>query len=352
MGASCSVLGTPRHAPPPPTGPRTLPNDGQSSDRPPSSAVPSSAKSLDPNGVPRLRSGWILGIASLDAPEMWAAARQVGAAKCVLIPQGMGETNGVLDEAKLRRSIAQMIGAGWTGLACLDFEGKWLEYVHYPPDSTAYRDGEARLLHLLEIAREVRPEAKWTFYGVPDLLFWVKDDRGAGTTWSGVSTASREEQFARARRSQRIIDACDWITPSIYAPYLPGNKPETMQAQAAYARAKTEIAIEMAKGKPVLPMVWHRVHDSNKTDGLKRLTIEQLMDGQIRPALETGAVGVIWWGADLWMIQTGGLQKRQPAEVPTAVAQDMNKARSWVIQQHLLMLNQLETAMNAVARTP
>ena len=89
--------------------------------------------------------------------------------------------------------------------------------------------------------------------------------------------------------------------------YLPSHeKPLVAQSQAAYAKAKTAIAVELANGKPVLPMVMHRIHDGNKTDGGKLLTAEEMVEGQIGPALEAGAAGVVWWGSDGMLVRTVG----------------------------------------------
>ncbi|MCA9283862.1 MAG: hypothetical protein KDA22_01510 [Phycisphaerales bacterium] len=319
----------------------------------PGQAAPPVATGFAPGSVPRLASGWILAIGSLNEPEIWTAAQQLGATRFILIGQADGETKGAYDEAKLRRAIGERVPAGYRGLAQLDFEGRWIAYLNAPEDSPTFREGEAALLRLLTVARQVRPEAQWSIYGLPSVPFWLPLQGQPTRSWFDATPEAQAPARAKARRAQAVIDACDWVAPSVYVPYLPSrDDPKVLAVQAGYARAKTAIAVELAKGKPVLPMTWHRVHDSNKVDGGKRLTPDEMIEGQIKPAIEAGAAGVVWWGSDGMLVRTVGRDVPRPPDVPPSAYNDADAMRRWVVREHVRMLNELAADMNRIRRSP
>ncbi|MFO0874682.1 MAG: hypothetical protein U0575_12030 [Phycisphaerales bacterium] len=291
----------------------------------------------------------LLLLACLDDPAFYAAVRSMNlnAARCFIVYQSSGESNGRYDEAKLRTEIAKVVPADGDPFAMLDFEGEWTDYLKKTPGSAEFVAGQKALLRLLQVAHEVRPGAKWAMYGVPGLPFFVTSPTGSTVGWDKGSDKSKEEQFAIGRRAQPVVDASDWVSPSIYSPYLLSTNPEWTQATPAYSTACTKLAVEMAKGKPVIPMVWHRVHDSNQRDGLKVLPDDQFLNGQVKPALAAGAVGVAWWGADDYFAGVGKLPPVQLTGVAAgAAAAAPSKANQpthqQIVQVHIDKLNAMK----------
>jgi len=299
-------------------------------------SVLSTTQETENSNPPKQRP--ILLIAVDEDPALLAAARQLGAQRCPIVYEAAFIVGRELDEAKLRRTVASTVPAGWSGFACLDIENEWYAALGRDPSSPEFREGAKQLLRALMIAKEVRPEARWSYYGIPELPFFVKNEEGSLVGWDKGSAASKAEEIASARRAQIIIDGCDWVAPTLYDFYPDSAAPEWVEAQKAKVREIVKLSREMAaasrRPKPVLPFVWHRIHSSNKRYGLQLLDNREFIEGQVRPALEAGAAGVIWWGADRYMIGSGELGRSQPAEVGSLAR---NPA---AVSAHLLKINQ------------
>lgn len=291
----------------------------------------------------------LLLLACLDDPGFFAAvrSRDVNAARCLVIYQGSGDVNGRFNEDKLRTEVGKLIPADYDGFGVLDFEVPWLHNLQKDPTSPEFAEAQETLLRILATARSVRPNVKWTLYGLPGLPFFVHGPRGSVVGWDKGTKESEDAQLAIARRAQKVVDACDWVSPSIYCPYLYSTNPEWTEATPARAAACTTLAIEMAKGKPVFPMVWHRVHDSNRTDGLKMLPDSQFMQGQVTPALKAGATGVVWWGADAYLARVGKLPEAQSNGTTAATGRPTPTAaatQQQILDAHVKKLDAMKQA--------
>jgi hypothetical protein len=280
----------------------------------------------------------ILCMAVDEDPALLAAARQIDAQRCPIVYEAAFIVGAQLDEAKLRRTVASTVPAGWSGFACLDIENEWYAALGRDTSSAEFREGAKQLLRTLMIAKEVRPEARWSYYGIPELPFFIKNDEGSLVGWDKGSAAAKAEAIAGARRAQIIVDGCDWVAPTLYDFYPDAAAPEWVEAQKAKVREIVKLSREMGaasgRSKPVLPFVWHRIHSSNKRYGLQLLDNREFIEGQVRPALDAGAAGVIWWGADRYMIGSGELGRAQPAEVGS-----LGKNQP-AVSAHLLRINQ------------
>lgn len=283
----------------------------------------------------------VLLVACLNDATFRQAAASIGAQGCTVIYQQEGETGGRLDETKLRRSISSKIPQGHTGWAMLDFEGHWTDFLNRTPEDPAFKKGEMALLTVIEVARDVRPTTRWTVYGIPNMPFFVKDDRGTIVGWDRGSAASKAAEIAKAKRAQRIVDACDWVSPSVYAPYSYEGNPEWRAALRAQVAAETEVARSMAGGKPVIPMIWHRIHDSNQRDGLALLSTEQWVEGTAKAVLAAGGDGVVWWGADEQMLVSGGLATRRKDEFGAIQGSGPQATRDYLRLIHLKKLQEI-----------
>ena len=290
----------------------------------------------------------LLLLACLDDPAFYAAVRSMNmnAARCLVIYQQSGETNGRFDESKLRGEIGRLIPADYDGHAVLDFEEPWVGYLKKQPGTPEFTQGEQAMLRVLATAHAVRPNVKWTMYGIPSLPFFVNGPGGSVVGWDKGTKQSEDAQLEIARRAQPIVNACDWVSPSIYSPYLYSTNPEWTEATPAYAKANTAVALEMAKGKPVFPMVWHRVHDSNRKDALKIIPDSQFMQGQVTPALQAGAAGVVWWGADQYLARVGKLPETQGGGTAAAASAPRSTAATeqQILDAHVKKLQAMKQA--------
>ncbi len=280
-------------------------------------------------------------VASHSNPGFLNAAATLNAPRCIVIYQSLGETGGKYNETKLRTSVLTYVPADYTGYALLDFEGHWLKYLDSEPGTPTFATGETALKRVVEVARDARPAAKWSVYGLPALRYFSRDAKGATVGWHRTTPAFKETAFAKGARCAGVVALCDWVAPSVYDPYLDIRSKECRPAQIAYTTMKTELAVQLAKGKPVLPVIWHRVHDSNKVDGLTLLSDDEFISGQVRPALAAGAAGVIWWGADSYSVRVGSLQARQPAEFSGIPLDRVDLLQEAVLAEHMRRLRVL-----------
>ena len=156
----------------------------------------------------------------------------------------------------LRRTLPGAVSADFDGIAAIDFEN-WTpiwenDGSHDAWHSAAYRqlslqlvvDKHPSLSHAqaqaqakqnfehaavdffvqtLRVCREVRPRARWGFYGFPNSEFYPCDNQGCGYS------SLRAGRTLRGRNDllQPLWDEVDVILPSIYMQILPGNTPSS-----------------------------------------------------------------------------------------------------------------------------
>ena len=99
-----------------------------------------------------------------------------------------------------------------------------------------------------------------------------------------------------------LLQQCDILFPSIYIYYQDGKF--TPNDNEAYGVENINEALKLGVqfNKPVLPFVWHRYHDSNRTIGLQLIPRDDFRTF-ITKILTTSykskhVDGLIWWGAD------------------------------------------------------
>jgi len=285
--------------------------------------------------MPADGSAPLLLMASTLDSEVNARAAELNSIRAYLIYQNSGEVDGRYDEAKFRREVERIVPAAWGGPVSLDFEGRWLAWLSEDPSSVEFQRGEAAMLELIRVAREVRPNAKWSVYGVPTLRAFVASPTGSTVGWHLGSEESKARALERGRAARRVVQACDWVAPTIYDLHDTERLPRHAPAQVARVEALVGLAVELAEGRPVYPFVWHRVHPSSREDGLKLMSNAQFINGQVRPSLEAGASGVIWWGADRLHIRRGTIGGRQPQEVAGLDIEDLDAVDAMVRRIHL-----------------
>jgi len=331
----------PQHSAPSANGRTTSPNAATLA-----RSLPPAAESPDAMLLERSYPGRTLAVASLPDEQFISRALSGGAVLCAILYQSTGETRGKFDEKKFRANVRRVVPEQQGAMALLDFEGSWMKFLEDEDvTSEAFRAGEAAYLDLLRIAREERPRARWSVYGVPAMRYFGSSTRGTTIAWDKATNESRERGFEKGRRAQRLIDACDWVGPTIYDPYLDSRNPTNRRAGQAHVYDKVALSVEMAKGKPVMPLVWHRVHDTNKTDGLTLLSNEEFVDGQIRPALAAGAAGVVWWGSDSFSTRNGTLQERRITEFEGIREGDAEAMKLRLRELHLEKLRAIEPVL-------
>ncbi len=203
--------------------------------------------------------------------------------------------HGALDADRLRKRIAAKVPANYTGPALLNWEGVWLDRLK-ELGTANHTKSVVEGVKALQVARATRPQAQWGIYALPFRRYWDREN---------------PEWDAWAEGMAPILDAADFIAPSIYDFYEDERDPKGRQWDRAYVQANVRHALQHARGKPVYPVIWHRWHNSNARRG-----------GEVVPDDEWAAhadaaltaewngrrpAGVIWWGGDDHAARTGNI---------------------------------------------
>ncbi|NNM25808.1 MAG: hypothetical protein HKO59_07435 [Phycisphaerales bacterium] len=246
------------------------------------------------------------------SPEVLADARRRGAEECVLIIEFYITGNSDrLEPERLRTRIDQILPPDFDGYAMLDWESDGiLTALNSDPSSAKFRRAQERMVEAIRFAKSLRPNAKWGYYDVPHVRFDFKNRAGDYVQWHEAPEAARARRLAASTQATTLLREVDYFAPSIYDMWHEEDSPgRDGKGQRAFVRESVAWCVRASRGKPVLPVVWHRVQSSRwhqqraitLRNANKLFSEREWLDDQIRPALAAGADGIIWWGADLKM---------------------------------------------------
>jgi hypothetical protein len=153
-------------------------------------------------------------------------------------------------------------------------------------------------IRTLEAAREIRPQAKWGYYGLPENRYFVfVSDYAQYPVLREQLPATNDFELGWMR------DHVDALYPSFYTFYhsvpnprrgYPEDRPEdnTLWWQRGMAEFR-----RFAPDKPILPFTWYRRHGGEATQGGGAEFLNQFnTENNLRRPHEFGAAGVILWG--------------------------------------------------------
>ncbi|KAJ6620944.1 Hyaluronidase Tab, partial [Pseudolycoriella hygida] len=142
--------------------------------------------------------------------------------------------------------------------------------------------GKKFILETLRLAKELRPKARWGYYGLPFCF------NGRGNVIEDCEKNIQKEND----ETQWLYDASDVIFPSVY---MSENIPPKNRPSMVRGRVKESMRLSRNVKRSVKPsvIVYHRY---KFTDSLNYLS-EADNVGAIKAMKATGAEGVILWGA-------------------------------------------------------
>jgi hypothetical protein len=222
---------------------------------------------------------------------------------------------GKIDSAFLDKSIKEIYpSANATGMGLLDLEDQNFEAIIRGGTKTvSFDQGMAEMIKMIRIAKRLRPRVKWSIYNLPFATYYDKD-----ANWTN--------QFDRLKP---LFDLVDVLTPSLYD-FYPDTTTFSDDVTFYADNLKTSLQIAKLTGKPLMPYVWHRWHDSNQKNGLL-LIDEKEFKQDIRQMLEadfegTMVSGLIWFGAQSSFYQIKpGLVDLDRAKVGAARGKEKEK---------------------------
>ncbi|MDY7108023.1 MAG: hypothetical protein SYC29_05245, partial [Planctomycetota bacterium] len=245
---------------------------------------------------------------------------QLGAERTVGFyqPGFVDRDRGQIDFRRLERLIQQRIPDPDARLfAMLDIERPHLLWLREGSGRNFAR-AQADLIAAVRLGKRLRPNVKWSLWGVPGLPRYPRDARGKKQAWLDASRAVREAAIATARAPAALHAELDWFCPAVYDHGLNARHHEVVgQAHRAWARAVVRLADDIAGDRPVIAAVTHRVFNDTEPYNLAVLPAEELISDQIVIGAEEGD-GVIFWNGDhYYWNEEQSLQEHQPAEFAT-----------------------------------
>ena len=175
---------------------------------------------------------------------------------------------------------------GNSGYAVLDWEGEKEMALNQQKDPNEFLKAKNDFINAIKMAKKLRPNMKWSFYGFPTTNFWSPDVK-----WEN-----------RNNRLHDLFVQMDFFAPSLYLFYPPMQLSSVMTKN--YLRKNLAFSFRLSKKykKEVIPFIWHRYHPSNDKYGLK-----QVYENDFRHYVETlfhyssdgiNVQRVIWWNAE------------------------------------------------------
>lgn len=190
-------------------------------------------------------------------------------------------------ESSFRAQVRKLFpNAKSTGVGIIDWEGPGYEDLMGQSGQRAQKRVLAEFEKALSIAKELRPNVKWGFYGIP----------------FRVSTAGKIKDLNEWTQSneqiRRLMEACDILVPVIYDSY----SFKTFSESLRILQSEYENAIKYGEecDTEVMPIIWHRYHktiNGERTPLMDPNKFEQIVN-MLNEQKKGVVSGIIWWGAE------------------------------------------------------
>ncbi|NNF44842.1 MAG: hypothetical protein HKN62_17695 [Phycisphaerales bacterium] len=238
-----------------------------------------------------------------------------GAGRCIVITEPSFLVDGVFDLDRLASHLDRVAPQDYDGYVMLDWESdNILNRLTDDADTIEYTTAVSALTNAILEARTLRPNAKWGYYSVPYVQYTFADASGDWIRWHEAPLHHRQHQMMLSTQATELLEAVDYYAPSIYDMWHSEDSPEIDTiGQQVFVREVVDHCVKHSRQIPVFPVVWHRVlstswhEDRGITLGNrnKLFGVPEWIEDQVAPALDVGADGIVWWGADLKMINNG-----------------------------------------------
>jgi hypothetical protein len=206
-----------------------------------------------------------------------------------------GMTGMTLDAQKFSSAITKSIpDANYDGYAVIDWEGKAGTALEMESqDSPAYKDALSEFTKAIKLAKQMRPKAKWGFWGLP---FQPLDKMG---------------QRKDVNSDVPLLKLCDVLYPMLYVPY---NMDQSSNGGRRAKADKDAMISENLKGvftlnrrlyKKIMVFIWYRYYTPGfKDNSYKLIPLDEFSEyaKEIMGYNYQGKKvdGLIWWGPDAY----------------------------------------------------
>jgi hypothetical protein len=263
--------------------------------------------------------------------SMLSNAEALGAEKWLQVNQDeQSYTSGVIDAEVMLRDVGMRTSLQPPPWAMLDFETPFFENLGKPVGSPEREASIRTMKTALAAAKRRYPGTKWSFYGLPNLSFWVD---GAG--WAALDAPRREAAIIAAIEACRdVLAEADWISVSAYDYYDPrmvvpgrtdsirGTPQGAIENGIAWRKAQVAAALRLAAGRPVIPTVCPYWVPGGVAPTCRLISAEDFVGRQVVPCLDAGATGVAIWTGYGYRIDQVQSTEPEPLRVERGFGRD------------------------------
>ncbi|MSR71578.1 MAG: hypothetical protein EXS50_02855 [Candidatus Taylorbacteria bacterium] len=238
--------------------------------------------------------------------SLWNIGYSLGGKKTYIVGDDFGDqTTGTVDLAELQSIIEGHSGypaipTSFNGYAVLDIEVPYLNWLRESASSQHFQYAQSEMLKALNLAKQLRPNAKWGYYDIPNFLIHFP-----GGSWADASESARASEIALVFQPIELINAVDFYAPSIYSPYPSASTAAYLVAkEKARNREAVKISIAHSNGKPVFTYISDRFWNSNPVYNYMAMPYQEFIEKQFI-GMDYGADGVFLWGGDNYWYNLG-----------------------------------------------
>lgn len=235
------------------------------------------------------------------------------------------------DTTMLRNAIDNKIpDENYFGYAVLDWEGKGLDILSKGNVDKDFSKVMNSFIEGIEYAKKLRPNVKWSYYGIPIRSFWDINEKWKKKNYDLMP----------------ILEKSDFIAPSIYAFY------DTVEPNARfnynYIVENTKLALEIGNllKKPTYVFVWNRFHPSNKVYGNKLLPLNEF-NFYVKTILSVKGShnlhvnGIIWWNSEQYLYGISMKEKSKSPDNEYSAVKDFNSYQTDLLKKYYGSISKL-----------
>ncbi|MEK7390798.1 MAG: peptidoglycan-binding protein [Patescibacteria group bacterium] len=214
-------------------------------------------------------------------------------------PENDGTVNVNMIEQYIRGETPYSTGilSNFRGYVSIDIELPYLNWLRLSPTSSQFQQAQSQMILAIETAKRLRPNAKWGFYGLPTVNYWI-DGPGGRTGWASAPQSVKDTYITQMLAPTALYNKVDYLSPSIYDHYPSDTIPQNIVEDNAWIQNLTRASVRAANGKPVFTFISPRFFNGSEPFSYSLVPPNEFQQQQIGVSLQNGADGIIWWGAD------------------------------------------------------
>lgn len=207
-----------------------------------------------------------------------------------------------------------------SGYAYLDIEDPYMEMImNLDSQNQKFQKAQKLYLDVLAYAKQLRPNVKWGYYGIPFTTYWERNNKF----------------YNKNQKIQSILKKVDVFYPSLYIFY---NNVSFSLENSGYLKDNTKEVIKLASqyNKEIIPFVMSRYHPSNKDKRFKHIENNDF-SSYMSSILKSSYNGKVVNGVALWNVDNYFYSINEPAIITDF---KNSKARNFDLYYENYLINQ------------